>query len=233
MLFHDLDATVTVADEFTARERLQGVVARIPGTVQAEARVSRGPVGETILDLVAELSADLVTLGSHGWSSEQHVSISEQIVARAPCPVLAFQEGRGEHSFRLRDAEKMPKAVVPSDFSKAAATAVDYAFELARTTPLELHLLSVCASDQEVDVTRQRLAQRVPDDLAGRVRCHARLGAVGEGIKTLADDLDAEIIVMGEHAPGFLRRYLTHDTSREMLHRALCPVWYVPQKAAA
>ena len=37
---------------------------------------------------------------------------------------------------------------------------------------------------------------------------------------------------MGEHAPGFFRHYFTHDTAREVLHRARCPVWYVPPPKA-
>ena len=244
MLHHNLDAGVRaapgaeappVADEPAARRRLEEILARLPGTVEAATRVGSGPVERSLLDLIAELDPDLVTLGSHGWSSKEHASVSERILAAAPCPILAFQEGRGEHPFRLRDGDdgEAQKAVVPSDFSKIAATAVDYAFELARETPLELHLLSVCASDQEVDVTRQRLEHLVPADLAGRVECHASIGTVGDRIAALVRDLDAELIVMGEHAPGFLRHYLTHDTAREMLHRARCPVWYVPHGRGA
>ena len=54
------------------------------------------------------------------------------------------------------------------------------------------------------------------------------MGSPGDGIMAEAAKLDAELIVMGEHARGFFRRYFTHDTSREMLHRARCPVWFVP-----
>jgi nucleotide-binding universal stress UspA family protein len=243
VLHHNLDAAglgaqrgegspedAAVADAAAAGERLEQIRARLPGTVEVSTRVSSGPVERSLLDLIAEVGADLVTLGSHGWSSKEHASVSERILAAAPCPILAFQEGRGEHPFRLRAAEgEALKAVVPSDFSRAADAAVDYAFDLLlRATPLKLHLLSVCASDQEVDVTRQRLARRVPADLEGRVECHAAIGTVGDRIAALAADLDAELIVMGEHAPDFLRHYLTHDTAREMLHRSRCPVWYVP-----
>ena len=234
VLHHNLDAPAAgepKADEPAARRRLEELLARVPGNLEAETRISRGPVERVLLDLVAELPADLVTLGSHGWSTKEHVSVSERILAQSPCLILAFQEGRGEHPFRLRGGEggETLKAVVPTDFSQTAATAMEYAFELARATPLELHLLSICASDQEVDVTRQRLAKLVPPDLEGRVECHAALGTVGDGIASLARSLDAELIVMGEHARDFFRHHLSHDTAREMLHQAGCPVWYVPR----
>jgi nucleotide-binding universal stress UspA family protein len=38
---------------------------------------------------------------------------------------------------------------------------------------------------------------------------------------------------MGAHARGLLRRIFTRDTSRELLHKAPCPVWFVPEIAAA
>ena len=33
---------------------------------------------------------------------------------------------------------------------------------------------------------------------------------------------------MGEHTRVPIKRWLTHDTSRAVLHEAPCPVWYVP-----
>jgi hypothetical protein len=33
---------------------------------------------------------------------------------------------------------------------------------------------------------------------------------------------------MGEHARTPFRRWFTHNTSRDVLHLAHCPIWYVP-----
>ncbi len=235
------------AEETVARRRMAQVLERIPGSVTSEARISRGPVGLVLLYLIEEIEADLVVLGSHGWSSEEHASLTERIIESAPCAVLTFQEGRGEHEFRLGSATggAPPAVLVPTDFSDSAAAAVAYAFDLAQTASLELHLLHVqTAKPQMVPVDHtevvdtaeaaaagrieQRLWELVPGDMAIRVQCHVASGSVGNEILTAAERLDAEMIVMGEHAPGFFRRYFTHDTAREMLHRARCPVWYVP-----
>ncbi len=239
-----------------ARQHMEDILKRIPPSVRAEARISRGPVGLVLLYLIEEISADLVILGSHGWSTEEHTSLSERIIDSAPCPVLTVQEGRSDtRAFRLHvdDGKRTippeggkrytAKVLVPTDFSDSAASALAYAFELARGSALEVHLLHVqspreipivpvdhteVATTDTLDATRRRLGELVPPDLAERVQCHVEVGSPGNGIMTEADKLDAELIVMGEHARGFFRRYFTHDTSRELLHRARCPVWFVP-----
>ena len=232
--------------EPAARQHMADIMERIPASVRVEARISRGPVGLVLLYLIKEIAADLVILGSHGWSSDDHTSLSERIIESAPCPVLTIQEGRGDtRAFRLHvaDGEAVARVLVPTDFSESAGAAVAYAFELARRAPLEVHLLHVQsprevavvpashaeASNREVlDATRRRLGDLVPSDLEKQVECHVEMGSPGDGIMAEAAKLDAELIVMGEHARGFFRRYFTHDTSREMLHRARCPVWFVP-----
>ena len=234
--------------EAEAREHMDAVLRRIPVGVRAEARISRGPVGLVLLHLIREVSADLVILGCHGWSCEEHTSLSERIIESAPCPVLTIQEGRGEeHCFRLhaKEGRGASRVLVPTDFSDSAAAAVAYALELARRAPIELHLLHVqshgpapmtpvnhteAAADagDVVEATRHRLLELVPSDLAERVECHVEVGSPADGIMAEAKKLDAELIVMGEHARTFFRRFFTHDTSREMLHRARCPVWFVP-----
>lgn len=240
------------SEEGEARRRLEAILAQLPSSVAGEARISRGPVGLVLLYLIDEIGADLVVLGSHGWSSEEHASLSERIIDRSPCPVLTFQEGRGERLFRLRgsDGEAPQKVLVPTDFSGSSAPAVDFAWDLARTLGLELHLLHVLTAQPRmvpVDHTGavvgdapdaaaeagRRLRRLVPKDLPIAPACHVSAGSVGDEILAAAERLDTELIVMGEHAPGFLRHYFTHDTARELLHRARCPVWYVPAQKAA
>ena len=84
------------------------------------------PVGLVLLYVIKEISADLVILGSHGWSSEEHASLTERVIESAPCAVLTLHEGRGEPDFRLASAPagEPPAILVPTDFSDSAAAAV-------------------------------------------------------------------------------------------------------------
>ncbi|MCP3956560.1 MAG: universal stress protein [bacterium] len=232
-----------------AREHMKDVLDRISADVVVEARISRGPMGLVLLHLIHEIKADLVILGSHGWSSDEHSSLSERIIESAPCPVLTIQEGKGDrHAFHLRatNGDAASKVLVPTDFSESAGKAVAYALELARRSPLQVHLLHVQsgrrpsaapvnhvvdpagASEGTAEETRRKLLELVPADLAERVECHVEVGKPADEIMAEAKKLDAELIVMGEHARGFFRRFFTHDTSRDLLHGAGCPVWFVP-----
>jgi nucleotide-binding universal stress UspA family protein len=66
--------------------------------------------------------------------------------------------------------------------------------------------------------------------LTGRVQCHIEAGDPVERIVDFLSEHRPDLAVMGEHARGLLRRYLTRDTAREILHRAPCPVWFVPPR---
>jgi nucleotide-binding universal stress UspA family protein len=73
----------------------------------------------------------------------------------------------------------------------------------------------------------------VPEDVAGRAKLHIEHGDAATGIARAADQLSAACIVMGEHARRPIRGWFSRDTSRDVLHRAHCPVWYVPATPAA
>jgi universal stress protein A len=244
--------------EAEAERRLGNVLARLPDGIDAEAIVSRGPVGMVLLRLAVELPADVMVLACHGGSSEDHASTTERVIEDCACPVLTLHHGKGEaHPFRLRAGGGQPvRVVVPTDFSPGAAQAVGYACALARAVPLEVHLVHVlpgralaAVPDDRVAPARgdrppaelaavRRLAALVPPGLESAVRCHLKAGSAVDQIVALAERLDAGFIVMGEHARGLFRRFFTRDTSRQLLHRASCAVWYVPpdrgvQSAAA
>jgi nucleotide-binding universal stress UspA family protein len=223
-----------------ALERLRELMERLPADLRAEAGVSRGPVAATLVALARALPADLLILGTHGEGSEDHSSVTERIVARCPCPVLALHENGGP-PFHLRataetGGARSAVALVPTDFSATAEAAVAYAFALARTVPLELHLLHVLpgrhgdavGATAACDAAFARLSERVPDDLHGRVACHCLAGHAADEILALVDRLRPTFIAMGEHTSGWFQRALTRDTARAILDRAACPVWFVP-----
>lgn len=219
-----------------AQERLQELAAQVGSEVPIEICLTHGPVGLVLRQMAAELPADLLVLASHGWGDDEHDSLSERLLNNCPCPILSIQEGRGErHPFRLHktDGERRPRVLVPTDFSKAASRAAAYAFELARTLPLEVHLLHVARSYRTAETARRALESMVPEDLWDRVRCHIRAGDPPKEIVVTARELDVETVMMGEHSRGLLRNLFTRDTAKELLHRAPCAVWFVPACAAA
>jgi len=220
-----------------AERRLRSVVERAKRDVAAEGLMTVGPVGPVVLALAEDLRADLLVLGSHGWSTQDHASVTERVVRESPCPVLTFQERVDRPGFRLRrEREQDPpwRVVLPTDLTSASAAAVAYGFALARKLPLQLDLLHVIdpghLERQRQQAARDALEALVPPDLAGTVATHVRGGPAAAGIVEHVAAVQPMFTILGEHAHGLVRRLLTRDTTCQVMHRVECPVWVVPSR---
>lgn len=235
--------------EPVAQKKMRELLARMPDDLDVHGTLSHGPMVPTLVHLVREEKVDLVVLGTHGHSTEDHSSLCDNLIDCCPCPVLSIHEELTEspssQPFRLAaDGGSLVDVLVPTDFSKTADEAVSYAFELAHMLPLRLHLFHVVeapfaffatpvdhhqtrAPDPQVaiDAARERLVALVPDDLKDRVKILIDRGDVSERLNTMTDRVRPRFLVMGRHARGLIKRYFTHDHSKDMLHEAHCPVW--------
>ena len=85
------NGSVTVG-ESQARTYLDAIAARLRAEgIQAHSLLSYGPVADTIVEQIIAQKADLVVIGSNvrrGFSRLLLGSVAEDVVARAPCPVL-------------------------------------------------------------------------------------------------------------------------------------------------
>jgi nucleotide-binding universal stress UspA family protein len=62
-----------------------------PAGIPVEHRVAEGDAAEMILRVAEEVHADLIVMGTHGRTGLSRLlmgSVAEQVVRRAPCPVL-------------------------------------------------------------------------------------------------------------------------------------------------
>ena len=237
-----------------AEERLRAIMAELPADIEAEASLSAGPLAATLIELARRLPADLIILGSHGWSTPEHASVTEHVVERSPCPVLTLNDGSDATRFALRAGHI--DALVATDLTQTAAYAMAYAFDLARQLPMRVHVLHVAARGANatiLDSLRQQLYGFVPPDLvavapleanqvqdsapaqatdmapqASTVECYVRCGDPIEEITLFGEHLDPTFMVIGEHAHTFFRRHFSRDSTVEVLHRVPWPVWFVP-----
>jgi len=78
-----------------ASERLRGSIEKVRAAgVQGEAHLREGPPAASIVQLAAELPADLIVLGTRGLTGFKHAllgSVAERTLRTAPCPVLAVK----------------------------------------------------------------------------------------------------------------------------------------------
>jgi nucleotide-binding universal stress UspA family protein len=235
------EAHAGVPSEADGEKRLRELMAGVPEGIAVEARITHGLASPSVVRLGEVVGADLVILANHGETSEDHTSVTEQVLDRARFAVLALHEP-GTEAARLElgaAGDRKQVLLVPTDLSPEARAAVDYAFALARELPLEVHLLHVLPAHGKGEATgagaaeaRKQLVALVPEELDGRVFVHVEPGEPGQAIAAAAGRLGASCIMMGEHTRSPLRRWFTHDTSRDVLHHACCPVWFVPGRAA-
>jgi universal stress protein A len=217
-----------------ADRRLRGLMAELPKTVTAEASISRGPVESVLFEMARQMPADLIVLGSHGCSTEDHTSLTERMIDRSPCPVLTIHDGARIERFHLSKMPGRPpcRVVVPTDLSATAAHVTDYALDLARVAPLDLcllHVMPASSSAAAIENARRKLdALSTADPTLRRPHCRIEQGDAVETILRVSSEVDAGFLLMGEHTRSLLLRLFIRNTARALLQRSSCPVWFVP-----
>jgi nucleotide-binding universal stress UspA family protein len=222
----------------TAEARLRECLTCVPDGVSVEPLITQGPNSSAVLMVADAIDADLVLLTAHGTMSEDHASITEQMLERGHRAVLVLHDHSEETrtpQFASRSGE--PQVVIAAtDLAPGSRSAMEVGFDLARKLPIELHLLHVlpksrknhAADAESAEKVRSQLRALVPEDVGARAQVQVDYGHPAEGIARVAQQLSAACIVMGEHTRNPLRRLFRRDTPREVLHQARCPVWYVP-----
>jgi nucleotide-binding universal stress UspA family protein len=225
--------------EETAQQRLAALAEAKP-ELDAEISITRGPASASVLAVSEAIAADLIVLSTHNMPPEQHDSISELVLEAGQRSVLVLHDSAADlHALEVVPFADGPQVtLVPTDLTAESRAAVDFAFELSRTLPLDIHLLHLLGhrarngGHAQADAERQ-LQALIPPDCSDRASAHVGVDDPVEGILQWASQLSAACVVMGEHTRGPLRRWFSRDTSRAVLHKAPCPVWYVPGLRAA
>ncbi len=227
--------------EESAQERLAGLADAQTG-VDVEIHVTRGPKSASVLAVSELVAADVVVLSAHNMPPEEHASVTELVLDSGERSVLTLHDnGADRHALTIEpSADRRQVTLVPTDFTAESRAAVNFAFELSRTLPLETHLLHLVAhrlraknEEQAVTDAERHLQAMIPPECTDRTSVHVSVGDPVDGILHWANDLSASCVVMGEHTRDPLRRWFSKDTSRAVLYKAPCPVWYVPGQRAA
>lgn len=215
-------------------DKLRRLMKEIPEGVPCEAKLTHGPLDVAVLEVARLLPADLLVMGSHGWSNAEHRSLTEVVILKAPCTVFTTGEScdpvawfspRGQRPEQL-------KVLLPVDFSKRTRAQVDFGFAMGRWMPHELHLLHVVPEDAPEAVREaalSRLDELVPEDLRERVVTDVRAGRPARCIVEAQQDETVLFVLLAAHRKGPLRRLLFGATTLEVLHQSTSPVWFVPE----
>lgn len=225
------------AQESEARKKLSTLLGGIPKGVRERTRgaLTYGSLHHCVENLAKQADVDLVVIGTHGRASADHPSETERLITHAPCPVLTTRDD-APHEWlpALSATAATVPTIVPVDFSAHSLAALRYALHLREQLPLELTVLYV-ANREEYGVSwaEGQLSKELPADARTKFHLEVRKGGAVEQILAEESVQRARLVIMGAHAQSFFERLIFKGapTSREVLHRSPCPVWFVPAKA--
>jgi nucleotide-binding universal stress UspA family protein len=220
---------------------------RHPG-VEVETEVHSGSVVDGILVEAERHGVELVVMATHGRQGLERVrlgSVTEQVLARSPRPVVVVYAGQGLR--RLGGP-----LLVPVDGSPGAEAALPVARALALALGARVVLVQVVPPlvrygrgrfiEPHVEADERAAAEAYLEGLANGFReigvaaeTRAVIGPVAETILALAGTKSPDLIVMGTHAATGITRTLLGSVADENVRKAQQPVVLVrrPDQGAA
>ncbi|WP_126662038.1 universal stress protein [Haloterrigena salifodinae] len=236
----DSDTKTDDADELLDESREW--ITNIDATVIDERRT--GEPQNAILEYAADNGIDAIVMGTHGRRGIGRLlvgSVTESVVRNADVPVLVV---RGASEVRRR--YPFETILVPSDGSVHAEAALERALALAEHHDATVHVLSVvdvtpAGIEERADLRLERLesyANRVVDDAVAAAEeagidavSAVEYGSTDQRIRSYADEVDADLVVMGTHGRSGLDRLLLGSATERMLRTATTPVLTVRASA--
>jgi nucleotide-binding universal stress UspA family protein len=223
----------------TGREELQKFAEKhSPRAVHPECLTCEGMARESILSLAKERAVNLIVMGTHGVRGFDRLmlgSVTERVLRKAPCPVLAVH-APGQSAVRRAAGEPMElrEILFCTDFSDDANSALDYALSVA--SEYEAHLTLVHVLDgltrlhRADDAAYGRLDALIPEKWRNRggIGSAVRSGTAYREISQVAREKQADLVIMAAHGSGSTGSAVFGSTTYRVVQLGNCPVLAVP-----
>jgi nucleotide-binding universal stress UspA family protein len=218
--------------------------------VPIEFDIAEGSTADAILAKADAMPADLLVMGTHGRSGFERLvlgSVTEKVLRKAACPVLTVPRG-------VPDAVPAPpvlfkRIVCAVDFSDCSMHALNYAMSLAQEAEARLTVMHVIELPPDVprevhenvlagprnlreyvalaeEDRRARLRDAIPESVRAYCAVDTILatGKPYREILRVAEEQEAELLVIGIHGRGAIDRLLFGSTAQHLVRQASCPV---------
>ncbi len=224
----------------TEAEKLLRELARkhLQNGVQPNFIVHNGLPVESILSFAQEKAVDLIVMGTHGRQGLDRLtmgSVTEKILRKARCPVLAVR--KPAHDFvsaeKGADPIQLGKILFCTDFSEHSLRALGYAISLAMEFNAELTMLHVLEDAtapedfQSATATAiHQLEKLTPPGVHDwcKVKTTVRLGKAYQEIIQLALEARTDLIILGVRGRNALDLALFGSTTHRVIQLGSCPV---------
>ena len=203
--------------------------------IEHEVVIGEGNIWEVISSQIKEKGIDLIVVGTRGRTGFGKTvlgSVAEEILRKAPCPVLTV----GPHiNLWSEEYAKMHEILYATDLATDSPAAAPYAISLAQENQAHLVLLHVMEgpktgelmdTPEVVDLKERKLQQLVPQhaDLWCDPTYIVEQGPAAEKILDVAKRRHTALIVLGAKPAGWLSTHFNVGTIHKIVSEATCPV---------
>ncbi len=226
------------------REQLQAFIKNhISDEIQPELVVQQGVAPDCILSLAQAQKADLIVMGTHGRRGYDRVvlgSVTNRVMRRASCPVLAICNPPHESKAtdmaareERRHVHHLSRILFCTDFSENSERALNYAISATAEYDAELTLLHVLEEvpspakmEQAIASATAQLDNLIPPEVRRKLRIKTaiRIGKPYEQIIQFAQETEIDLVTMGVRGRGALDLAVFGSTTYRVLQLGPCPV---------
>ncbi|MFZ0953442.1 MAG: universal stress protein [Candidatus Sulfotelmatobacter sp.] len=219
------------------------VKAHAYGEIQPELVVHDGAAPDCILSFAQERKTDLIVMGTHGRRGFDRLvlgSVTNRVMRKAPCPVLAISNLPSESTIEAREVQHvhhLNRILFCTDFSENSERALSYAISATEEYNAELILLHVLEQVPSVAKKRGAIATATEqlDKLIApgkrktlKIKTVVRTGKPYQQIIQLVLEAHIDMAVMGVRGRGTLDQAVFGSTTYRTLQLGSCPVLAVP-----
>ena len=213
--------------------------------IQPELVVQIGVAADSILSFAQLQKADVIVMGTHGRRGFDRLmlgSVTDRVMRRASCPVLAAS--KPPHDSVAAGKERghvhhLSRILFCADFSENSEPALKYAISATAEYDAELTLLHVlervpspAKTEEAMAIAVERLDKLIPPE--GRktlkIKTAVRIGKPYEQIVQFAGDAQIDMVTMGVRGRGALDVAVFGSTTYRVMQLGSCPVLAVHYK---
>src|ERR1700722_7515212 len=207
--------------------------------IQPELVVQDGVAADSILSFAQAQKTDVIVMGTHGRRGFDRLmlgSVTDRVMRRALCPVLAIC--KPPHDSVAAGKERgyvrhLSRILFCADFSENSEQALNYAISATAEYDAELTLLHVLegvpsqAKTEEVMAEAAERLAKVISRAGGKrlkIKSAVRLGKPYWEIMQLALEAEIDLVTMGVRGRGALDLAVFGSTTYRVMQLGSCPV---------
>jgi len=206
--------------------------------IQPELVVQQGMAPDFILSFAQAQKADVIVMGTHGQRGYDRLmlgSVTDRVMRRAPCPVLAIckpPHGSMAEEEEQHHVHHLNRILFCTDFSENSERALDNALSVREVYDAELTLLYVledvpspAKTEKAVAEVTAQLSKLIPEGRESlKIKTAVRIGKPYWQIVQFAQEMQTDLVVMAVRGRGALDLAVFGSTTYRVMQLGPCPV---------